>query len=557
MASRFSLPSLRRRPRRMLRGGVLLLWILAATGCGPERDSARSGPREETGGPQPGGTAVIALAADPDVLNSLIRSSSYAGMVLAELQDGLAELDEQMEWAPRIASGWEIAPDLRSITYHLKPWVWSDGQPLTSRDVISTWELIADERVASNLRGFYGAIEAVEAPDARTVRYTFQRPVPDPLRESVHPLLPDHLTRNLDPAAIRTWAYNRDPVTNGYFKLERWEHNRDLSIVRNGLYPGPAPYLDRVVFRVIPEQSAQVLALEAGEVDMVDGLPPAVARRLADDERIRIVDISGRTFYYLLWNTGRPGLADAATRRALSLAIDRRRMIDTLMLGYAVPAASCFPPAVWNHDPGLAADPFDPVRAREMLAAAGWSDTDGDGIVERNGRPLRFTVITKQGDPVRENGLVLLGGFLRDVGAELVPLVLEHATGLERIRRGDFDAYLGRFNANLFGDPSLLVHSSELGRYNYGHYANAEVDSLLELALAEIDRDRARPLWHQLQRTLAEDPPAAYLFYPEMIVGVNRRLRDVRPHLMSPFNNLSEWWIAPQDRRYRSPETAR
>lgn len=551
-----------RRPQRGTVQRAVLGWALAVTAlgalaCGPERDAESTGATDGPGRPQPGGTAVIALAGDPDILNSLVRSSSYAGWVLAEMQDALCELGEDMDWEPRIASGWEIADDRRSVTFHLRPWVWSDGEPLTARDVVSSYELIADDRVASNLRGFYSTIETVEVLDEATVRYEFSRPVFDPLRETNHPLLPWHITRDLDPAAIRSWEFNRDPVTNGDFRLERWEHNRTLSLVRNELYPGPAPYLDRVVFRVIPEQSAQVLALEAGEVDLVDGLPPAVAERLAQDEDIRVVDTSGRTFYYLLWNTVRPELADAATRRALSLAIDRQRLIDTLALGYATPAASCIPPAVWNHAGDLAPDPYDPPRARRLLAEAGWRDEDADGIVERDGRPLRFAVITKQGDPVRENGLVLLRENLRAVGAELVPRVLEHATGLERIRRGEFDAYLGRFNANLFGDPSGLVHGDAFDRHNYGHYSNARVDSLIDLALAEIDRERALPLWREVQQALVGDPPAAYLFYPQLLVGVSRRIQDVRPHLMSPFNNLSEWWIAPEDRRYRSPRTDR
>ena len=186
------------------------------------------------------------------------------------------------------------------------------------------------------------------------------------------------------------------------------------------------------------------------------------------------------------------------------------------------------------------------------MASAGWSDEDGDGILERDGHRLRFSVITKQGDPVRENGLVILRENLRAIGAELIPLVLEHATGLARLREGNFDAYFGRFNANLYGDPSGLVSSQPTGPYNFGHYANARVDSLIELGKSLAERSEALPVWLELQEELTRDPPAAYLFYPRRLVGVSLRLQDVRPHLVSPVNNLSEWWIAPQDRKYRS-----
>lgn len=542
--------SIRRRGR--FRPAFWLFLLVVAAGCGDKSQQGEPAADPAGGGPVAGGTAVVALAGEPDALNSLIRGSSYAGIVLAELQDALAELGEDLQWSPRIASGWEIAPDRLSITYHLRPWVWSDGDPLDAEDVVETFRLIRDERVASNLRGFYSAVSAVEAPDARTVIYHFSHAVPDPVTRSVHPLLPAHRIRDLDPAGIRSWDLNHAPLSSGAFRLESWEHNRSLVLVRNGNYPGIPAHLERVVFRIVPEEASRVLALESGEVDLVDGLPPTVARRLAASDAVRIRETGGRRFYYLLWNLENPIFRDAATRRALSLAIDRERLLETLVLGYGSLAASCIPPAMWNHDAALAADPLDPARARDLLAGAGWRDDDGDGVLERDGTRLRFTVITKQGDPIRENGLVILRENLQAVGAELVPRVLEHATGLAKLREGAFDAYLGRFNANLYGDPSALVQSDPWGSYNFGHYANARVDSLVDLGLSLVDRREALPVWYRLQEELVGDPPAAYLFYPRQLVGVSSRLRDVRPHMLSPVNNLTEWWIAEPDRKYRS-----
>ncbi|MBU8871923.1 MAG: hypothetical protein KOO60_13735 [Gemmatimonadales bacterium] len=538
---------------------LFLAWFYCVTlsGCSPGGPDGEPTPSSSSSGITPGGTAVIALAGDPDVLNSLIRGSSYAGVVLAELQDALAELGEDLEWEPRIASGWELAADRLSITYQLKPWVWSDGEPLTARDVVSSFQLIRDERVASHLRGFHEAVKEVVALDPSTVRYSFSYPIADPVVRTIHPLLPAHVTDLLDPGEIRKWSLNRQPVSSGDFRLVGWDHNQSLVLVRNELYPGPAPNLDRVVFRIIPEESSRVLALETGEVDLVDGLPPVTAKRLTLGNQVRVVETSGRQFYYVVWNLKNPVFRDAVTRQALSLAMDRQRMIDTLMLGYASPAASCIPPAMWNHHPSLVADPCDPKRARLLLASVGWADTDGDGILDRDGHPLRFTVLTKHGDPVRENGLVILRENLQAVGAELVPQVLEHATGLDRLREGNFDAYFGRFNANLYGDPTGLVHSKSTDRFNSGHYANARVDSLIELGMSLVEHPDALPVWLELQEELTRDPAAAYLFYPRRLVGVSRRLQDVRPHLMSPVNNLSEWWVAPQDRKYRSEQSGK
>jgi peptide/nickel transport system substrate-binding protein len=502
--------------------------------------------------PQPGGTAVVALSSEPDALNPLISTSSNAGLIIAEMHDGLTEMDDDLDYVPRIATSWDLSPDGLEITYHLQPWVWSDGTALTARDVVTSFDLFKDERIASPRSGSYKDVSGAFAPDSATVRYVFSRPLPDPLRRTWHHILPAHLTENLDPTKVRSWELNRAPLSSGEFVLEEWVHNRSLVLVRNRLYPGKSAYLDRVVFRVLPEEGARTVALETGEVDLVSGLTPDTAARLKDNPEIRIEAIGGRRFYYLQWNFVNPIFADATTRLALSHSLDRSRMINTLLLGYGQPGVGPIPPAVWNFHPALTPDAFDPVKARDMLAQAGWEDQDGDGVLERDGREFRFEILTRQGDPIRENGAVIIRENLRAVGVAVELRVLELATGLEMLRAGKFDAYFGLLNANLFGDPSSYVHSAAVGEFNNGRYANARIDSLLELAGGAPDRQAALPLWHQVQEVLAEDPPAAYLLYPETLVGYNRRLRDVEPHILSPINNLADWWIAPGERKYKT-----
>ena len=523
--------------------------LLALAGCGGD------GQRQETpaqGPPSPGGTAVVALGGDPDVLNPLIRTTTVAGTVMAEIYDSLTDLDEDLQWRPAIAHSWEVDEDGAGLTYHLRPWVWSDGMPLTAADVALTVALFKDPRVASPQRGFFADVLGAEALDDSTVHYRFARPLPDPLSRTFHNLVPAHVVRGLDPAGVGGWSLNAAPLASGPFRLEAWDRARQLSLVRNERYPGVAPLLDRVVFRVMPDRQAAILALEAGELDLVPDVPPSDARRLTENGGVRIVATGGRHLYYLQWNLENPIFAGRGTRRALSLAIDRRRLVDALVFGYGEPAASPVAPACWNHDHELAADDHDPRRARELLAADGWRDQDGDGILEKDGLPLRFEILTRQGDPVRENGAVILRENLRAVGAEVSLRALELGAGLELLGAGRFDAYLGLVTLNLYGDATPYLHSRATDRFNQGRYANAEVDSLLDSVLGMRDREAAGLIWRRIQAIVAEDQPVAYLFYPEILVGVGPRLQDVRPHMLSPFNNLAQWWIRPEDRRYRT-----
>ncbi len=520
--------------------GVALAGVWTGAGCG-----GASGPE-----PRAGGTAIIALAAEPDVLNSLLTGSAYANQILGLMQDGLVEMGEDLEFHPCIASDWTFAPDSLSVTFRLRPWVWSDGAPLTSRDVATSFALLTDPVVASPRGGGLANVAAVTPIDPATVRYDFRvrRPLTEALFAAAHAILPAHRTAELEPSRVREWPLNQQPLASGAYVLESWQRNRQLVLTRNERYPGPRPRLDRLVFRIIPDETSRLIELETGGVDFVDEIPPQAARALAASGRASVLRVGGRLVGQVQWNMRSPLLADRAVRRALSFAIDRAAFVDGLLCGYAVPASSIIPPCLWAHDTALRPDGHDPQRARDLLDAAGWRDTDGDGIRERDGRRLSLLLITRKGDPVREDGAALIAGNLREVGVELRPRILEFGAALDEVRQGRFDGYLGYFQPRLVPDPSAQLRSDATDRFNYGGYANATVDSLLDAALACPDRARARPLWIRLQRFVAEDAPFAFLFYPETLCGVGPRLRGVRPHVLSSFNNIGQWWIAERKR---------
>jgi peptide/nickel transport system substrate-binding protein len=534
--------------RRLAVACLLAAALLAGAGCGDRKAATPGGGASE---PQPGGTVVIGIGSEPDALNSLTRTSAVAGQVLSLMQAGLAEMDEDLQWQPMIAQSWELAPDSLALTFHLRPWRWSDGAPLTAQDVVGSYQLIIDPRVGCPRAGQVDGVLSVEALDSATVRYMFARRLARPLDSTVHSLLPWHVVKNLDPGEVNTWALNRSPLASGPFQLQSWEHNRQLVLVPNPQYPLQAPWLERVVLRVIPDETARMLALEMGDVDVVTGLNPDAAKRLAGNPEVVVHEVPGRTIAYVLWDLRRAQFKDPRVRRALSLAIDRDRIVAEILQGQAREAASLLPPAMWNHDADLAPDHRDVEAARRLLAAAGWDDRDGDGVRERDGVRLRFELLERGGSPTFDEVAVLVRENLREVGAEVSLRRLELAAMTERLRAGEFDACLLEFAASLWADLTPHVQSRATDRFNFGAYANATVDSLLIAAVAEPSRSKALPLWYRVQEILATDPPAAVLYYPHSLVGVSTRVRGVRPHMLSPYNNLQEWWIAPAERRWR------
>lgn len=535
--------------RAVVFGCLVAAVVAAAAGCGKRDQAADRSAAEPT--PQAGGMVVIAIPSEPDVLNSLTRTTAVAGQVLSLLQAGLAEMDENLQWEPMIADRWELAADSLAITFHLRPWSWSDGAPLTARDVVASYELLIDPRVGSPRAGQVDGVLYAEALDSTRVRYVFAHRLARPLDSTVHSLLPWHVVRDLDPATVAGWPLNQTPLASGPFMLAAWEHNRELVLVPNPRYPLRAPWLQRVVLRIMPDETARMLALETGEVDMVANLAPDAARRLAADPSVVVHEVAGRNVAYVLWNLRRPEFVDARVRRALSLAIDRGRIVDEILQGQAKQAASLLPPSMWNHHRQLAVAPRDLDAARHLLQDAGWVDSDGDGIRQRGGQSLHFELIVRGGFPALEEISVLLRENLREVGVAVDLRRLDLAVMTQQLRAGDFDACLLEFAMNLWADLSPHVQSRAVDRFNFGGYANATVDSLLAVATAEPDHAKALPLWWRIQEILNDDPPLATLYYPYALVGVNARVRGVRPHMLSPYNNLQDWWIAPADRRWR------
>jgi len=541
--------------RTMVLVTVLLAMLLALlTGCdsGDQRTTTQDADTDLQ--PEAGGMAIVALPSQPDVLNPLIRTSSVAGMIISLLQASLTEMGEDMSWQPMIAESWEVSPDSMAITYHLRPWVWENGEPLTAEDVRLSFDLVRNPIIGCPRADIHRPVTAVTVLDSATIRYEFESPEPQPELRSSHTILPRHLVAELDPGSVGSWSMNHAPLASGAFRLESWDHGQQLVLEPNPQYPLVRPWLDRVVMRVIPDETARILALETGEVDMVMSIPPVAARRLKTNPQIRLSEIEGRVFGFMMWNTRKPQLEDPTVRRAMSLAMDRERIVNDLLDGRGSVAASYLPKVLWNHHPDLAADPFRPDSARVLLEQAGWVDTDGDGVREKNGQELSLEILFRGGNPLIENGVVLLRHNLADVGVAVDLRSLELATALSFLRSGRFDAYFGEFQANLYADPSPLVMSGATDRFNFGGYANDRVDSLLATALAETNRELSLPIWYALQEELMWDQPAAVLYYPNQVVGYQGRLHDVRPHKLSPVNNLTEWWIAPRDRHWSKKE---
>ena len=546
-------PDRRATPRLMaILGALVLLW----TGCQRQKVGEERSP--ESAVPRRGGTLVVAIGNDIRGINPLVSAgdTQTTGVVermflhLFEEQSDYTEHPPTYE--PRLVESFEWSPDHTLLDLVLRSGVsWSDGMPVTAEDVRWTWQAQTDPELAWGFAQSKENIRDIEVLDRLRVRIHFHQASPRQLAElNEGVILPKHAWSELPFSEWRAnepW-FEEHLVVNGPFTLESWTRQEQLVLRRNDAYFEPdLPRLDRVVFRVVPQKQNQIGELLAGEVDFVEQVPPSEVSRLAD-RGLQILRFWPRQFNYICWNTGRPLFTDPEVRRALSLAIDRQEIIDTLWYGFARIAVSPILTSIWAHDPELQPVPFDLEAARRILQSRGWADTDGDGILDQAGEPFAFELITNTGSQVRIDAAVMVQEHLRRAGIAVQVRQLEFNTVVSRALEHDFDAMLGGWDIDTSLDLSYAFHSESIDDgYNFGQFADSEVDRLIEAANLETDPTERVRLLREVEALLHRGQPYTFLWEPQRLAAASTRLRDASPGPLSPYFRLREWWVSESD----------
>ncbi|HXU30502.1 MAG TPA: ABC transporter substrate-binding protein [Thermoanaerobaculia bacterium] len=521
-------------------------------------EEASNAPRSAT--PQRGGTVAIAWGTDIAGVNELIVPSTNAtNDVLFQLFDHLVE--EQPDFtehaptmAPQLARTWEWSEDRKTLTFHLdEKAVWSDGVPVTAEDVRFSWQAQSSPEVAYSDANSKRFITDVEAVDPHTARFHFSRAYAKQLLDANEGvILPKHTWSALPFGEWRKGGdWFRDHlVTSGPFRLASWKPQQEIVLTRNERYfQAGRPRLDRAVLRIVPEASSQVAQLLAKEVDFATNMQPTDAPRIQADPRLELRAIPFRNFVYAAWNNQREPFNDPDIRRALTLAIDRQKMVDTLWGPYAKVAVSPILSFVWAHDKSIEALPYDPTEARKILAAKGFRDADGDGVVERNGKPFRLDLTTNAGNQQRIDATVMIQAQLKNVGIAAAPGIVEFNALMAKLDEGNYDCVVLGVGMDTSLDLTTFLHSRSIGvdnGNNLARYSNPAVDRLIEEAAGQRDIEATVPLVRRIEKIWQADQPATLLWESKRLMGMNRRLRDAQPSPIYMLWNLRDWWVEPE-----------
>ena len=521
------------------------------------------------------------LAEKPDLAERVIYywhfgSSAYLEIAVAGKPDEIiAEVNALLHAAAEGRALGVCAEHVRAatrdeprITFRLRDGVrWHDGKPFTSADVLFTYAALMDERVASPRRSSYELIREVQAPDDRTVIVTYKRPYSPALLSWMMDILPAHILRGKD---TRWWAvnYNRAPVGTGPYKFEKWETNQIVAMRKNTDYWEGAPHLDRVVMRFIPDVLGLRLAFETGEVDVL-GVEPHALGAVRQNPGYRVISDLGKMYVYVGWNLERPMFQDKRVRHALAHAVNVPDIIKYVLYGQGTQCKGVFHPNYFWAKDDIELIKYDPERARQLLAEAGWRQTDKQGYLVKDGRRFAFTVITNQGNEIRKDVATLVQSDLKKVGIDVKVAIYEWAVFItKKIDVHEFDACVLGWTSPPNFDQYQLWHSSQSvpGGLNFVSYSNPEVDRLIEVARGEFDHERIKQYCHRIQQLIYDDQPYLFLYVPMSTAALHRgRFRVRRPdgrdgwideeirQTKAGYSVYNTWWYRPEHAQAAAP----
>jgi peptide/nickel transport system substrate-binding protein len=531
---------------------------LVAASCRP--DAPGEGTFEDVPEDQRyGGTAVIGSIGDIPDMNPLTSTEVTA----SEMQQHVLFLpvlhyDEDFQPIPAFARAWEVNADTTLLTFHLRnDLFWHDAVKTTAYDLAFAYERARDPETGFPNTAYWTHYGRGEAVDSFTFRVEMRPHAEylDPWR--TFPAVPRHILGETPAAQLRQHPFStRQPVGNGPFRFVSRVEGQSWTFEANPDFPaelGGRPYLDRIVYRSIPEPTTLLTELLTGRIDFYTAPPPEQAQRIEADRNVRLLSYMDRAFVIIGWNQRRPPFDDVRIRRALTHAIDRQRIVDAVLYGRGGLANSTVPPFFWQYDAEAGADlDYDPDLALELFAEAGYT-RGADGILRNpQGQPLSFTLNTNQGNQVRADIAAIAQSDLRRVGVDMRIQILEWGTLLDRINnpsRREFDAVLIGWRTEFRIDDSDLFHCDKRDeRYQWVGHCDPQLDALLDTMPKIADRNEALPLWREYQRRVADSQPYTFVYFQERLHGVQNRLRNVHSDPRGDWVGAARWYIAPRQR---------
>jgi len=491
---------------------------------------------------------------DASVLLPVLASDSGSFDITGMIYNGLVKYDKDINLVGDMAERWEISEDKLTIRFFLRKDVrFQDGKPFTARDVEYTYKIYVDPKTPTAYATPFLKVKEFRVLDDYTVEVTYGKPYAPALGSWGVGMLPRHLLEGTD---ITQSPLKRNPIGTGPFRFKEWVTSEKIVVDAYDDYYDGRPYINRVLTRIIPDLATMFLELKAGRIDQM-GLTPLQFTRQTETKwfkdnfnKYRYLSFA---YTYMGYNLKDWKFQDKLVRQALTTAINRDSIVQGVLLGLGVVSETPYNPDTFWYNPNVKKYPYDPEKAKQMLADAGWKDTDGDGILDKDGKPFAFTIVTNQGNDLRKNAATIIQRDLGKIGIRVSIRVMEWAALIKNfLDKRNFEACVLGWGIGIDPDQTDIWNSEKTAQHqlNFISYSNKEVDELLELGVSTYDRDERKKYYDRFQEIIAEDQPYTFLWVADALQIVNSRIHGIKPAPAGLAYNFDKWYVPKPLQKY-------
>ncbi|MFZ1036849.1 MAG: peptide-binding protein [Smithella sp.] len=491
---------------------------------------------------------------DASNLIPLLASDSASHNIAGMVYNGLVKYDKDMNIVGDLAESWEISQNGLVITFHLRKGVkWHDGYPFTSADVLYTYQVTIDPKTPTAYAGDFLKVKRVEALNDYTFRVTYAKPFAPALISWSSAILPRHLLSGKD---ITKSTLARHPIGTGPYMFKEWVAGQKIALISNPDYFEGQPYIDGRITRIIPDSATMFLELRAQNIAMM-GLTPLQYTRQTENNlfknnfnKYRYLSFA---YTYLGYNLKNPLFTDKRVRQAISYAINKNEIISGVLLNLGKPANGPYKPGTWAYNDKVKIYDYNPKKARELLHEAGWTKLNSEGVLEKDGKPFIFEIVTNQGNETRQKCAEIIQRQLKEIGITVKIRVLEWSAFVtDFINKRRFDSVILGWTIPLDPDAYDVWHSSKTApeELNFISYKNPEADEMLEKGRSTFDQKERKKYYDRFQEILAEDQPYTFLYVPEALIIIHKRFRGIQPAPIGLEYNFTKWYVPKDEQKY-------
>src|SRR5579862_3962643 len=540
----------------MKRALALLALVACAAGC--SRVATTGG---RLSGTQPG-TLRVSIQNDVKSLNPLLNSNTTDGFIAFLMFEPLLSADDKGNPVPILATvvpsleNGGISKDGLTFTYHLrKDAKWSDGVPVTSKDVKWSWQAIMNPNNNIISRHGYDFVQSIDTPEDHTVVvHLKQRFAPFvntffAMSDQPMPVAPEHVMSKYPD--INQIPFSSEPnVSDGPFRFAEWSRGDHITLVRNDTFFMGTPGLDKVVIKMVPDENTSVNLLKTHQLDYMFQASPNTYPSLKGSAGVNLVWVNVNGYEDIQLNLARPNVSDPVVREAIAYSIDKKQLVETLTHGQMKEATEDVPDWMWAFSPAVKSYPHDPAKARDLLRGDGWSPGP-DGIMQKNGQPLLLVMVSNNSNATRREASVQLQAMMQQAG---IKAQVKYYTGDQLfapagmggiLQNRKFDISLAGWYAGVDPDDSsqFMCDNFPPGGYNYSRYCSPEMDAAQKLALNVYDRPGRKAAYAQIQQLLYKDNPEIFFWWTRQMEPISADFKGFDPNPVTESWNAWQWSI--------------